>query len=56
MSEKNRTEASPYLKHPEWFERDLTKNVATSTAIELGTLPAYILRALEKDQEQTDEP
>ncbi len=49
VSRKSLIETNPYLRDPDKFEKSLTANVATSTAIELGTLPDYIILALEKD-------
>lgn len=49
MSTKPLIETNPYLQDPDEFEKSLTANVASSTAIELGTLPDYIMLALEKD-------
>jgi hypothetical protein len=53
MSKKPLIETNPFLKDPVKYEEALTANVATSTAIELGTLSAPILRELE---EQTHRP
>ena len=49
MAEKPLIETNPYLRDPDKFEKALVTNVASSTAIELGDLPVYIARALEKD-------
>lgn len=49
MPEKPLIETNPHLRDPDKFEKALVTNVASSTAIELGDLPVYIARALEKD-------
>lgn len=49
MPKKSLIETNPYLRDPDKFEKSLTTNVASSTAIELGTLPTYIINALEKN-------
>jgi hypothetical protein len=55
MSKKPLIETNPYLKDPVKYEEALTANVATSTAIELGTLPAPILRELEEPAYRPEE-
>ena len=48
MRNKPLIETNPYLRDPEEYEKQLVLNVGSSTAIELGGLPATIVRALKR--------
>lgn len=55
MSKKPLIETNPYLRDPEKYEKSLVANVASSTAIELGTIPISITRALETHNGQSQQ-
>ena len=46
MATKTLLDINPYLHDPDHYEQFLVINVGSSSAIELGRLPASILRAL----------
>ncbi len=46
VDDKPLIETNPYLRDPEQYEKSLFINVTTSTAVELGKVPASMIRAL----------
>ena len=46
MKNNSLIKTNPYLRDPEVYEKLLTVNVASSSAIEIGSLPSALLRAL----------
>ena len=49
MRKKPLIETNPYLRDPEKYEESLIANVLSSTAIEIGPLPASLKRALKSN-------
>ena len=46
VAKKPLIETNPYLRDPKQYEKLLLINVTSSTAVELGQVPASIVRAL----------
>ncbi len=46
MNHKSLIETNPYLRDPKQYEKLLILNVGSSTAIELGSIPVPIAKAL----------
>ena len=51
MDDKPLIETNPYLKDSEQYEKSLFINVTTSTAVELGKIPASIIKALKNKKQ-----
>ena len=53
MRKKPLIETNPYLRDPEKYEKSLVANILSSTAIEIGPLPASLKRALKNNNHKT---